>query len=182
MSDPSGMRKAYELVEPEGAAEPSAKLELPYDERTKSRARVTLSDGSELALRLPRGTVLRDGARLLCDDGSVVAVEAAPESVSTARAETTLLLLRAAYHLGNRHVPLELGDGFVRYQHDHVLDDMVRELGLGIRAERAPFEPEAGAYAHHHAHHRAHHRAHHQGHHHDHQHEPHEHGGHEHEH
>lgn len=144
------MKKAYEVADAARAAEASAKLELPYDGRTKSRARVTLSDGRELALRLPRGTVLRGGACLLCDDGSVVRVEAAPESVSTARAATALLLMRAAYHLGNRHVPLELRDDFLRYQHDHVLDDMLRELGLDVRAERAPFEPEAGAYGHHH--------------------------------
>jgi urease accessory protein len=121
--------------------------------------RVTLSDGSHAALALPRGSVLRGADLLRASDGRVVRVVAAPESVSTARSSVQRALLRAAYHLGNRHVPLEVGDGFVRYLHDHVLDAMVRDLGLSVVAEQASFEPEGGAYAtpgrggHHHHHH-----------------------------
>ncbi len=98
---------------------------------------------------LERGTILRDGDLLLADDGRVVEVEAAPESVSTVQADDPRQLARACYHLGNRHVALQIGAGWLRYQHDHVLDDMVRGLGLEVRSELAPFEPEGGAYVSH---------------------------------
>jgi urease accessory protein len=91
----------------------------------------------------------------------VVRVEAAPEQVSEARSPDPLLRMRASYHLGNRHVPLELTADALRYLHDHVLDDMVRGLGLAVTCAQLPFEPEAGAYAseghgHRHGHHHAH--------------------------
>ena len=96
---------------------------------------------------LERGHLLR-GGELLCDTdgGHVVRVLAAPEAVSTVRCDDPHLLARAAYHLGNRHVPLQIEPGLLRYQHDHVLDDMLRGLGLNVDTEQAPFEPEAGAY------------------------------------
>lgn len=121
-------------------------LVLPFQLRTKSRLRTALPSGEEVGLILERGTILRDGDLLLADDGRVVRVVAASETVSTVRAEDPLMLLRVAYHLGNRHVALQIGTGWLRYQHDHVLDDMVRGLGLKARVEQAPFEPEAGAY------------------------------------
>ncbi len=131
-----------------------ATLTLPFDLRCKSRLRTRLDSGEEVGLFLPRGTVLRHGDRLRATGGLVVEVRAAPETVSTARADAPLLLARAAYHLGNRHVALQLGPGWLRYPHDHVLDGMVRELGLTVTSEQAPFEPEAGAYGggHHHGH------------------------------
>jgi urease accessory protein len=122
-------------------------LTLPFELRCKSRLRVRLDSGQDAALFLPRGRVLRGGDLLRADDGTVVLVRSAAEDVSTASAHDASALARAAYHLGNRHVALQVGSGFVRYQHDHVLDDMVRALGLTVRAERAPFEPEGGAYA-----------------------------------
>ncbi|MFZ1640934.1 MAG: urease accessory protein UreE [Candidatus Contendobacter sp.] len=131
-----------------------ATLTLPFDLRCKSRLRTRLDSGEEVGLFLPRGTVLRHGDRLRATGGLVVEVRAAPETVSTARADDPLLLARAAYHLGNRHVALQLGPGWLRYPHDHVLDGMVQELGLAVICEQAPFEPEAGAYGggHHHGH------------------------------
>lgn len=126
--------------------EPDLRLELPFDLRNKSRLRTTLSSGEEIGLFLERGTVLRGGDQLACDDGRIVEVIAAPESVSTVRSMEPLQLLRAAYHLGNRHVALQVGAGWLRYQHDYVLDDMVRGLGLSVEVAEAPFEPEAGAY------------------------------------
>jgi urease accessory protein len=90
--------------------------------------------------------VLRGGDRLLADDGRVIEVHAAPETVSTVRTDDRLMLERACYHLGNRHVPLEIGPGWLRYQHDHVLDDMLAGFGLAVVVEHAPFEPEGGAY------------------------------------
>lgn len=148
-------------------------LTLPFDERQRSRLRVRLSDGEEAALFLPRGSVLRGGDLLALSDGRTVRVVAAEESVSTVRSGNLKQLARAAYHLGNRHVPLEVGEGYVRYLHDHVLDDMVRGLGLTVTAERAAFEPESGAYGgghghgHRHPHQHGHGHAHHD---HDHQH------------
>jgi urease accessory protein len=134
----------------------TASLSLPIDSRIRSRLRVTLDDGREAGLFLPRGLILRGGDRLISECGEVVEIRAADESVSTVRTGDSLLLTRCAYHLGNRHVPLQVGEGFLRYQHDHVLDDMVRGLGAEVVGEQAPFEPEAGAYSsegHHHHHH-----------------------------
>jgi urease accessory protein len=127
----------------------TATVTLTYDQRCKSRQRLRLDDGSEAALLLERGTVLPDGALLAADDGTVIAVKAAPETLSVVRAEDPLALARAAYHLGNRHVALQIEVGEVRYQHDHVLDDMVRALGLSVSAVKAPFQPEGGAYGRH---------------------------------
>lgn len=129
------------------AGESGLTLTLAFEERERSRLRVRLSSGEEAALVLPRGSVLRGGEALRTSDGRIVRVVAAPESVSTVRSPDGHALLRAAYHLGNRHVPLELGRGYLRYLHDHVLDALVRELGLEVTMERAAFEPEAGAYA-----------------------------------
>jgi urease accessory protein len=131
------------LREPLAAGE---KLVLPFELRQKSRLRVTTAAGTELALLLPRGTVLRDGDRLRAANGLVIAVQAAAEAVTTARSADATLFARACYHLGNRHVPLQVGAGWLRYLADHVLDKMVAELGLAVSHEQAPFEPEAGAY------------------------------------
>jgi urease accessory protein len=123
-------------------------LTLPFELRQKSRLRVRLDGGDDVALSMARGRVLRGGDLLRADDGTVVLVRAAAEQVSTVTAAEPEALARAAYHLGNRHVPVQVGAGFLRYQHDHVLDDMVRALGVAVHAEQAPFEPEGGAYAH----------------------------------
>jgi urease accessory protein len=127
-----------------------AVLTLTFDERRRSRLLVALDDGREAALLLPRGTTLRHGDRLRADeeDGLIVEVRAATESLSIARTADAHLLTRAAYHLGNRHVPLQIGDTWVAYIHDHVLDDLVRALGLAIEARMTTFEPEAGAFQH----------------------------------
>tara|TARA_B100000686_G_C15942836_1_gene549731 strand:+ start:43 stop:501 length:459 start_codon:yes stop_codon:yes gene_type:complete len=125
---------------------PSTTLTLPFEQRRKSRLLVTLDDGSEAALILERGIILRHGDCLRASDGQVIEVRAAKESVSIVRESNTYLILRVCYHLGNRHVPLQIGQGWLRYQYDHVLDDMVRTLGLTVKHEKASFEPESGAY------------------------------------
>ncbi|MEA9388987.1 urease accessory protein UreE [Acerihabitans sp. TG2] len=137
----------------------TATVTLDLDTRLKSRAHVVLDDGREAGLMLPRGQVIR-GDDLLADENEqhVIQVIAAPETVSTVYANNSLLLARVCYHLGNRHVPLQVEREWVRYQHDHVLDDMVRGLGATVETGQAPFEPEAGAYqsaspGHHHHHH-----------------------------
>jgi urease accessory protein len=123
-----------------------ARLVLPFDLRSRSRFRAQLDTGEEVGVTLARGFILRGGDQLLADDGRVVAVEAAREMCSTGYAQDPRVLARAAYHLGNRHVSLELGAGWLRYSHDHVLDDMVRGLGLRLEVTLEPFEPESGAY------------------------------------
>lgn len=121
-------------------------LVLPFQLRTKSRLRTTLETGEEVGVVLSRGSILRDGDLLLAEDGRVVKVIAAHETVSTVHSSDALALTRAAYHLGNRHVALQIRSHSLSYQHDHVLDDMVRGFGLNVVVEEAPFEPEAGAY------------------------------------
>ena len=140
---------AIKLQEPRAA---QAQLMLPFELRSKSRLRTSLTNGETVGLFLERGTVLRSGDRLLAEDGRVIEVIAAPETVSTVTASDPVTLLRASYHLGNRHVALEVGAGWLRYRHDHVLDDMVRGLGLQVTVEAAPFEPESGAYGGGHSH------------------------------
>ena len=98
---------------------------------------------------LPRGTVMRGGDRLVSETGRVIEVAAAPEPVSTVRSDSAQALARVAYHLGNRHVRVQVAAGWLRYLSDHVLDDMVRGLGLDPETETTPFEPEAGAYGDH---------------------------------
>ena len=129
---------------------------LPYALRQKSRQRVRLASGREAAIVLAPGEHVHDGDRLRATDGTAVRVHAASEAVSTARTNDPLRFARACYHLGNRHVALQIGDGWVRYEPDHVLDDMVRGLGLTVEAEVVAFEPEGGAYAGGHAHGHAH--------------------------
>ena len=141
------IRLVTKRVPPEPA---TVTLTLPLEQRVKARQRVTLDDGREAGLFLERGETLRDGDCLASEHGERVRIIAAAEPVSTVYADNPLLLARACYHLGNRHVALQIADGWVRYQPDHVLDDMVRRLGLRVEQEQTPFEPEAGAYGHHH--------------------------------
>jgi len=131
-------------------------LTLAFDMRQKSRFRAQLDEGVEVALFMPRGSVLRSGDLLKADNGKIVLVKAAAELVSYVATEDSHLMARACYHLGNRHVPLQIGEGWLRYAHDHVLDDMLHGLGLHAKAMRAPFEPEAGAYGGHASHQHAH--------------------------
>ena len=122
-------------------------LVLPFELRQKSRLRTTVASGEEIGLFLPRGTVLRDGECLQADDGRVVRVAAAPEDLIEVRCPDADALARAAYHLGNRHTPVEVGRGWLRLAADDVLAGMLRGLGATVTPVRVPFEPEAGAYA-----------------------------------
>jgi urease accessory protein len=123
-----------------------ASLELPFEQRSRSRFRARLSTGDEVGVKLNRGQILRGGDLLLASDGRVIEVRAAAETVSTVHSSETRELARAAYHLGNRHIALQVGAGWLRYVHDHVLDELVQGLGLAVQVEQAPFEPEGGAY------------------------------------
>lgn len=128
-------------------------LALTAEERTRSRHRFETEDGRVVFLRLPRGTVLRDGD-ILEDETqeNLIRVVAKPEPVLTVVAPTPLLLMRAAYHLGNRHVPVEITSSYLRLSPDPVLRTMLEHMGLDVTAEMLPFQPELGAYGHHHAH------------------------------
>ena len=128
------------------------KLELNFDTRCKSRLRTKLESGEECGLFLERGTVLRGGDKLLANDGRVVEVVAAPEQLMEAVSGDPLLITKAAYHLGNRHIAVHLLPGKLRFSSDHVLGDMVRGLGLKLAEIEAPFEPESGAYGAHGSH------------------------------
>lgn len=132
--------------------EADEQLLLPFDTRCKSRLRTRLASGEECGLFLPRGGVLRGGARLLGNDGRVVEVVAAPELLLEALSDDPLQLARAAYHLGNRHVAVQILPGRLRCARDHVLGEMLMGLGLPVAEVEAPFEPEAGAYGGHGAH------------------------------
>lgn len=131
---------------------------LSYDARKRSRLRLTLASGREAGIFLERGEHLQGGDRLITDDGgTVVEIVAAPEKLIEAIADSPLLFARAAYHLGNRHVPVQIlpteGGGRLRFQADHVLADMIRGLGCAVAEIEAPFQPEAGAYGGGHHHH-----------------------------
>ena len=131
-------------------------VELDWDVRQKSRFAATDSAGRELGIFLPRGTLVRGGDVLVAEDGSLIRVIAAPQPVLVIthckNHGTPFDLTRAAYHLGNRHVPIELQPDHLKIEPDHVLADMLRAMHLIVKAQDLPFEPEGGAYAAGHAH------------------------------
>ncbi len=130
-----------------GALANAQQLSLPFERRQIARQRVVLESGVEAGLKLPRGTVLREGDVLRSEDNQYVQVRAAAELVSIIHCTDAQQLAKAAYHLGNRHVWVQVGSGWLRYLHDHVLDEMLAGLGMEVATEQAPFEPEAGAYS-----------------------------------
>jgi urease accessory protein len=122
-------------------------VHLVFSEREKSRYRTTTEAGQEIGWFLPRGIVLCEGDALVCDNKEIILVRAASESLTEAYSDDAHLLLRAAYHLGNRHVSLQILPGALRFPRDHVLESMLEGLGLGLRAIDDAFTPESGAYA-----------------------------------
>jgi urease accessory protein len=133
-----------QFAEPKAVA--TERLELAFDTRCKSRLRAQLVSGEDCGLFLERGTVLRGGDKLLANDGRVVEIVAASEILMEAVSGDPMLITKAAYHLGNRHVAVHLLPGKLRFVADHVLGEMVRGLGLKVSEIEAPFEPESGAY------------------------------------
>ena len=119
-------------------------LKLPFESRQKSRLKTTLVSGEEVGLVLPRGEILRGGDLVTASDGRVIEIVAQDEKLLHVE---TGELAKAAYHLGNRHVPVEVGEGYLRIAEDHVLEEMLKKLGAKVSHVQAPFEPEAGAYA-----------------------------------
>jgi urease accessory protein len=125
---------------------------LTFDARCKSRLLLTLDNGEQAALIVERGRTLRDGERVRIEDGREVEIVSAEESLLEAVSGDPMLIAKAAYHLGNRHVAVQLMPDRLRFSADHVLAEMVVGLGLKVSSLVAPFEPEGGAYGHHHAH------------------------------
>lgn len=124
-------------------------LALTSDERLRSRQRTETIAGEPIYVHLPRGTVLQDGDLLEAEDGTIVQVVAKPEPILTITASFPLALLQAAYHLGNRHVPLEITATYLRLSPDPVLRDLLIHRGLHVIEEVCPFYPELGAYGSH---------------------------------
>lgn len=122
------------------------RLVLAFESRCKSRLRARLASGEECGLFLPRGTVMRGGDKLLASAGCIVEVVAAPELLMAAASDNPLVIAKAAYHLGNRHVAVQILPGCLLFLRDHVLGEMLRGLGLPVAEIEAPFEPESGAY------------------------------------
>jgi urease accessory protein len=168
----------------------AATVELGWDVRQKSRFDAADSSGRILGVFLPRGTVARGGDVLVAEDGSLIVVKAAAQAVLVVRHcsqhGTPADLARAAYHLGNRHVAVELQSDHLKLEPDHVLAGMLRRMHMIVSEEASAFEPEGGAYQGGHEHDHGHdHGAHahddhdhhgHDDHDHDHDHGPHDHG------
>jgi urease accessory protein len=119
------------------------RLVLTFEQRQKSRLRVRAESGEEVALILERGRLRRGGERVAAADGRVFEIVSAPEKLLHIECDA---IAKVAYHLGNRHIPVQVGEGFLRIAEDHVLEEMVTGLGAKVTRVEAPFEPEAGAY------------------------------------
>jgi urease accessory protein len=128
------------------------RLVLAFEARQKSRQVARLESGEAVAINLPRGTVLRGGDLVVAADGRVIEVVSPPEPLLHVACDSPEALARVAYHLGNRHVAVQVGEGWLRLAADHVLEEMLKGLGARVAPVEAPFEPEAGAYGAHHRH------------------------------
>ena len=133
-------------IEPNIEAE---SIELTFDTRQKSRFRATLNNGHDIGADLPRTGILRSGSYIATEQGEVLRVDAKAEKLMQVSARHSFDLLKAAYHLGNRHVPLMLTPTALYFEPDHVLAEMIQGLGLTVDEVEHPFEPESGAYAQH---------------------------------
>ena len=141
------MKKITSIVEiKKNVADYIDEIIIPFETRQKSRFKVTTKGNEEIGFFLERGYILRDDDRVSTEEGAIYKITAANETVCTVYSRDALLLTRAAYHLGNRHIPLQIGPRWIRFQVDHVLKEMVENLGLQVEIEEAPFEPEPGAY------------------------------------
>lgn len=121
---------------------------LAYDDRHRRRLKLETDSGTPFLLDFEKPVILATGDILQCDDGLLIRVEAAPETLVEIRAPKGDDLIRLAWHLGNRHLPTELLPGALRIRRDHVIEDMLLRLGADIKPVTAPFNPEGGAYGH----------------------------------
>lgn len=136
------------------------RVHLSHDQRDKGRLRLTGENGEEIRLFLERGKTLAVGEYLRSECGKIVQIEGTVESVTHAECADWSTFSRACYHLGNRHVKIQIGDRWLRIQPDHVLEDMLIQLGLTLSHQEAVFVPESGAYSAAHSHGHGHHHDH----------------------
>ncbi|MCS5586200.1 MAG: urease accessory protein UreE [Gammaproteobacteria bacterium] len=132
---------------------------LTLEQRARSRLKTCLDSGEDVGVFMQRGSVLEHGDLIATEDDFIARVIAASEQLSSIYTDDSLLLARACYHLGNRHVELQITQKSVHYRHDHVLDKMLKSFGLNVISESLPFQPEKGAYNSHstgHGHHQEH--------------------------
>ncbi len=134
-------------------APPADTVLIDFDRRHRRRIQLTTESGADLLLDLPQAARLRDGDGLVVEGGGIVLVKARPEPLLDIHAHDAAGLVRIAWHLGNRHLPVQLLGSHIRIREDHVIAEMVRGLGGHVHAIDAPFDPEAGAYAGGHQHH-----------------------------
>ena len=125
---------------------------LDAHERHRRRIVLTGEHGTMFLLDLPHATALRDGDGLVLDDGAIVRVDGRPESLIEVAAANAQELARLAWHIGNRHIDVQIAGDRLRIRRDHVIEDMLRGLGARLIPVEAPFDPETGAYGHHHDH------------------------------
>ncbi len=151
------MLKVYgHLGNPSDNTAPTDILELPYDHRKRGRIKAETARGLAVGLFLERGKCLQDGDLLEAESGEVIQIVAAKEELIVAKANDPLQFAKICYHLGNRHVPLQIGDFWIRFQPDHVLEELCRYYHLEVSKEQAPFQPESGAYGAHSSHQHSH--------------------------
>jgi urease accessory protein len=151
--------RRVEHVEPSGSwprGSARTTVTLGYDDRHRRRVRLVADDGGEFLLDLAEAIVLREGDGLCLDDGVWLAVRAAAEEVCDIACPTPEALARIAWHLGNRHLPVQIVAGGLRIRDDHVIVTMLEGMGAAVTRKKAPFDPEGGAYARSHAHAHAH--------------------------
>ena len=127
-------------------------LTLYFDARHRRRIRLTVDQGEDILLDLPKAVAMADGDGLLLDDGRWLKVQAATEQIVEVRHKDPSQLIRLAWHLGNRHLPTDIGEQVLRIRPDHVIEDMLRGFGADLTKLEAPFQPEGGAYGHSHSH------------------------------
>jgi len=146
------MRRACEVI-PAGAWNEASAVDcIALDAHERHRRRIVLNGerGTRFMLDLPRAAALHDGDGLLLDDGAIIRVTGHPESLVEIRASNPQHLARLAWHIGNRHVDVQVAGDALRIRRDHVIEEMLHGLGARLVRIEAAFEPEAGAYAHHH--------------------------------
>jgi len=141
------MLEVYQRISGPQTDEPDHKLVLTHDQRCRARLKTQTIEGVPVGVFLPHGQPLIVGEFLLTDCGKTLRVDGAAEPVASAYCEDTLLFSRACYHLGNRHVKIQIAERTLRITPDPVLEDMLRMLGLTVRKEHAVFIPEEGAYS-----------------------------------
>ncbi len=140
------------------AKEINDSVTLDLFQRVKCRIKAVTDSGESIGIFMKRGTVLKNDDLIQDKDGYIIKIIAASEKLSSIYSKDYLQLLKACYHLGNRHVELQITKESLHYKHDHVLDNMIKSLGFEVIVETLPFQPESGAYydhtegKHHHEH------------------------------